>query len=261
MPRTWRLVVAYATPVYPEHWSVGATQLIISKSRSGQDEHEDDGDEGDDRERLAALAAMSTDMSVQSSRTVRAIDVPPGWIDAAKLEAMRAQWGRRVERVGGTQTDGRWVVLAPLTKQHQQLLPTSPSSLLLTGDEDMSSSSSSTTVASHGHMFTGLQLYRLTLPTSAQAPAKMTFVRTLYGQAGPVCGLALSDGRCVSIGLNGSVWVWDLEAGTGAEVDPGVSYARRGMLEGDARGSVVFDDRRIVSASPGGKVVVRRFDI
>ena len=133
----------------------------------------------------------------------------------------------------------------------------------------------------------GLQLYRLHLPSSSSRSSfpKLTFVRTLYGQIGPVSTLALSDGRCVSLGVNGSIWVWDLEAGTGTEVSAGMDEPagedEEGDAEGDeeeaerraeawevvkmriargARGSVVFDDRRIVSASGRG-VEVRRFDV
>ena len=87
--------------------------------------------------------------------------------------------------------------------------------------------------------------------------------------------LALADGRCVSLGVNGSIWVWDLEAGSGTEVSSGIpdvsededdderAEAWEGVLRrlaSGARGTVVFDDRRIVSAS-GPVVEVRRFDI
>ena len=104
---------------------------------------------------------------------------------------------------------------------------------------------------------------------------KLTFVRTLHGQIGPVSTLALADGRCVSLGVNGSIWVWDLEGGTGTEVSAGVpevgadevdaekveawERVRKRMAQG-TRGAVVFDDRRIVSASGCG-VQARRFDI
>lgn len=87
--------------------------------------------------------------------------------------------------------------------------------------------------------------------------------------------LALADGRCVSLGMNGSLWVWDLEAGTGTEVSPGITGPQDAEGDGEendpfetvkmrvavgARGSIVFDDRRIVS-SHGADVEVRRFDI
>lgn len=52
-------------------------------------------------------------MTVTSTRTIRAFDIPSGWFDAHKLAAMKAQWDRKVRRVADTQTDGKWVVLAP----------------------------------------------------------------------------------------------------------------------------------------------------
>jgi hypothetical protein len=95
-----------------------------------------------------------------------------------------------------------------------------------------------------------------------------------------VSALALADGRCVSLGVTGSIWVWDLESGTGAEVirvpdldldvngDP-EAVERKRKFEGDdvlfdqwrpVKGTVVFDERRILSAGARG-AVVRRFDI
>jgi hypothetical protein len=68
--------------------------------------------------------------------------------------------------------------------------------------------------------------------------------------------VALADGRCISLGENGSIWVWDLEAGSGAEVtspSPDVALP-------STKGVISFDERRIVSAI-AGKVAVRRFDI
>ncbi|KAI8993827.1 hypothetical protein BD414DRAFT_480570 [Trametes punicea] len=258
-PSTYKLVLAYAIPVYPAHWSVGATELIISNTDESR-------------------------MTVSSTRTARAIDVPQGWVDEHKLRAMREQWGRKVARVADTQTDGKWVVLAP----GQHLAPIAPGRSTSSGSGDSSSSpspdplspSSGTTYTSSS-LYTayGLQLYRLYLPspTSTSASPKLTFVRTLHGQIGPVSTLALADGRCVSLGVNSSIWVWDLEVGTGTEVSPGVTGPAQSEEDDDsepeeayeavkmrvatgARGSLVFDDRRIVS-SHGTEVEVRRFDI
>ncbi|KAI0360887.1 hypothetical protein OH77DRAFT_1418923 [Trametes cingulata] len=263
-PSTYKLVLAYAIPVYPSHWSVGATELIISTSEGSR-------------------------MTVASTRTARAIDVPQGWLDEQKMRAVREQWGRKVARVADTQTDGKWVVLAP--GQH---LPSSPASEDATPSASTdaspsstppsspSSSSGTTYTSSSLYTASGLQLYRLYFPSSSSGSSspKLTFVRTLHGQIGPVSTLALADGRCVSLGMNGSIWVWDLEAGTGTEVTPGVTGptsddgedadGEDGVADAlevvkmrvatGARGSVVFDDRRIVS-SHGSEVEVRRFDI
>ncbi|CDO70199.1 hypothetical protein BN946_scf184905.g11 [Trametes cinnabarina] len=224
-PSTYKLVLAYAIPVYPAHW-----------------------------------------MMVSASRTARTMDVPQGWVDENKMRAMREQWGRKVARVADTQTDGKWVVLAP--GQHLPVMPSSsPSS---SGGSSPSTSSSSSSgpayVSSSLHTASGLQLYRLYLPPlSSSSSPKLTFVRTLHGQIGPVSTLALADGRCVSLGMNGSIWVWDLECGTGTEVSSGITGPLEVEDEDDgedgvnrafeavkmrvatgARGSVVFDDRRII---------------
>jgi hypothetical protein len=71
--------------------------------------------------------------------------------------------------------------------------------------------------------------------------------------------MALADGRCVTLGKNGSIWVWDLESGTGAEV---ASPSRSGDPEVDLveKGTVAFDDRRIITAR-GGTLLIHQFDI
>ena len=270
-PTTYKLILAYAIPVYPAHWTVGATELIISSTEAER-------------------------MVVTNTRTTRAIDIPPGWVDETKMRAVREQWDRKVARVADTQTDGKWVVLAPGQNFPLLLggadapdtgpdLPTlhpspSTSSTSSSSSSPASSSSSPTPtmyVSSSMHSASGLQLYRLHLPASPSSASlpKLTFVRTLHGQLGPVSTLALSDGRCVSLGVSGSIWVWDLEAGTGTEVSAGVTEVEGGeegegevdvwegvrrRLASGARGAVVFDDRRIVSACGAG-VEVRRFDV
>ncbi|EMD32096.1 hypothetical protein CERSUDRAFT_109007 [Gelatoporia subvermispora B] len=265
---TYKLVLAYAVPVYPAHWSVGATELIIS------------GREEDAHER----------MTVRSSRTARAVDTPSGWMDARKLRAMREQWARKVTRVADIQTDGKWVILAPAMPPS----PSAPVSSSSDSESDSTSPSSSSSTRSRIiytssplYSSTALQLYRLHFPSlTGGGPApRLTFVRTLHGQTGPVCALAVADGRCVSLGVDGGMWVWDLEGGTGAEVTRGPlpesasvpsgdgfgTEVARGELQNDmadegkrmdmvGRGAVVFDDRRIVSAGVDG-VQVRRFDI
>ncbi|KAL4074279.1 hypothetical protein J3A83DRAFT_4358078 [Scleroderma citrinum] len=243
MPLTssFKLVLAYAVPVYPSHWSVGATELIISRSGS-------------------------------VTRSARAFDVPQGWIDEQKLQQMRVQWCRKVKRVADTQTDGKWVVLASgdtpppfsttsrdSSSSSSQTLETSPST----------TPSPSTYVSSPSHSSAHLQLYRLHMPSPAStrphthAP-RLTFIRTLHGPSGPVSALALADGRCVCLGVHGSIWVWDLESGSGAEVEKSSESADGGVKmetsSGPSCGTVVFDERRIVSAGIKG-IEERRFDI
>ncbi|KAI0075137.1 hypothetical protein K474DRAFT_1685465 [Panus rudis PR-1116 ss-1] len=226
---TYKLVLAYAIPVFPSHWSVGSTELIISAS------------------------STSPTLGVTSSRTTRPFDLPSGWLDEEKMKAVREQWGRKVAHVADTQTDGKWVVLAP-----------GEASLLQTSSADSSMATPYTSSSLHSPSF--LQLYRLHLPQS-QSPTsmpRMTFVRNLRGQTGPVSALALADGRCVSLGVNGSIWVWDLEAGTGAEVSSGytadeIEFMQSSHLSWE-KGSIMFDDRRIVTADSRG-VQIRRFDV
>ncbi|KAG9316455.1 hypothetical protein JVU11DRAFT_2489 [Chiua virens] len=248
---SYKLILAYAIPVYPAHWSVGITELIISSSGS-----------------VTSTAALSgtTDLAplspanftVVGTRSARAFDVPHGWIDNEKLRAMRAQWGRKVKHVADTQTDGKWVVLAPGDASTSELSPSSH-------DEDASSdvdtssastSSSSSYVSPPSHTSTQLQLYRLYMPPRASSHApRLSFVRTLYGPVGPVSALSLADGRCVSLSVNGAIWVWDLEGGEGTEIAGPVGLEQVGGL-----GAVVFDERRIVTSSVRG-MEERRFDI
>ncbi|TDL19923.1 hypothetical protein BD410DRAFT_773366 [Rickenella mellea] len=194
---SFKLVLAYAVPVYPAHWSVAVTELTISS------------------------ASPSTPFAVKSTRSTRASDFPSGWVDEASVQSVREQWSRKVGRVADTQTDGKWVVLAPAEGANT------------------------------------LQLYRLHLPNTSNANAspRLTFVRALHGHTGLVSSLALADGRCVSFGADGSLWVWDLEKGWSTEVQKAYKPADPSVL-----GTVVFDERRIISADSRG-MEVRRFDI
>ncbi|KAI0268785.1 hypothetical protein BC834DRAFT_867204 [Gloeopeniophorella convolvens] len=222
-PPSSLLVLTYASPVYPAHWSVGVTEVILSSAVLHQ----------------SMLRLLST-------RSTRAFDIPAGWIDEGKLRTVREQWGRKVGSVSGTQTDGRWVVLAP-TVPTESPPPGgfTPASL-------------------------PLQLYRFSSPpprAGSGATPKLTFVRNLLGQTGPVCALALADGRCVSLGIDGRVWVWDLENAWGTEVavsgagdGPGAGAPFEAAVSLDLKGSIVFDERRIITAGVGG-VVVRDFDV
>ncbi|KAI0093284.1 hypothetical protein BDY19DRAFT_882347 [Irpex rosettiformis] len=260
---TYKLIITYAVPIYPAHWSVGATELIISSELSG--------------------------MTVTSTRTVRAFDVPTGWLDVNKMAAMKAQWGRKVRQVADTQSDGKWVVLAPGEDSpglNQEYTDENGGNVRAdVADTERMSIHSSASM----HSMTSLQLYRLSFPTSpisaATSPSstsqpKLTFVRMLHGHIGPVSALSIADGRCVSLGVNGSIWVWDLEGGENASIgkeayqsgsEESVEVRKADQDEREeqeedigvlvvAKGAVVFDERRIVSAGRNG-VEVRRFDV
>ena len=229
--QTYKLILTYASPVYPAHWSVGVTEVILSNAALHSP--------------TSPFTSPSRSPSLLlSTRSTRAFDIPGGWIDEAKLRVVREQWGRKVGSVAGTQTDGRWVVLAP-AMQGEARPPGgfTPASL-------------------------PLQLYRLSLPplrAGAVAAPKLTFVRSLHGQTGPVSALALADGRCVSLGVDGRVWVWDLENGRGTEV--GCSAGASSLSESGEdhlsalRGTIAFDERRIITAGAAGDVMVRDFDV
>ena len=223
--QTYKLVLTYASPVYPAHWSVGVTEVILSNATLHSP--------------TSPFTSPTRPPSLLlSTRSTRAFDIPAGWIDEAKLRVVREQWGRKVGSVAGTQTDGRWVVLAPAV-QGEARPPGgfTPASL-------------------------PLQLYRLSSPplrAGAGAAPKLTFVRSLLGQTGPVSALALADGRCVSLGVDGKVWVWDLENGWGTEV--GFSAGSSESGESALRGTIAFDERRIITAGAAGDVTVRDFDV
>jgi len=230
--QTYKLILTYASPVYPAHWSVGVTEVILSNTVSHTP--------------TSPFTSPTRHPSLLlSTRSTRAFDIPAGWIDEAKLRVVREQWGRKVGSVAGTQTDGRWVVLAPAVQE--EVPPPggfTPASL-------------------------PLQLYRLSSPplrAGAAAVPKLTFVRNLLGQTGPVSALALADGRCVSLGVDGRVWVWDLENGWGSEVTSSSATTSSWSESGEddpstLRGTVAFDERRIITAGITGDVTVRDFDV
>ena len=199
---------------------------------------------------------------VQSTRSIRAIEIPVGFVDDTKMDALREQWGRKVPAVAATQSDGKWVVLAPTDAPCPECaLVSATFSVSCTHPERRTWAPTSLP----------LQLYRLSFPATSSSGgvnSKLSFVRHLYGQTAPIASLALADGRCVGLGLDGSVWTWDLEGGgLGVEVSPSRGEddvdedenARRAYLRDGMKGVVAFDERRIVTSGPGG-VSVRNFD-
>lgn len=218
----YKLVLAYTVPVYPTHWSAGATELLI---RTG-------------------------DLRVAQTRAARAIDIPVGFVDEAAMRAVRAQWARKVGHAADVRTDGRWVVLGaglPQRVRHS-----------LEDADEGEGSGAPARVAPPGTSPSTVQLYRLHFPAAPGAGLpRMAFVRSLHGASGPVRALALAEGRCVCLGENGGLWVWDLERDTGAEVQA-PDYSASGRRGGD--GVVGMDARRVVSVGVDGAVQVRRFD-
>jgi hypothetical protein len=222
-PDVYRAVLAYTAAVYPAHWSVGATEVILTRNTAGA-------------------------LGVDTTRTVTAVDVPQGFIDAEKYAQLREQWARKLANVGAVQTDGKWVVIGA-----GAMLPTNHNPTRRSDDEDEGEDVQGLANSSEFHSASTLQLFRLHFPPlGTRSPPRLSFVRSLYGPNGPVASLALADGRCVSLGQDGGVWAWDLERGTGACVAQASGRSEAGEL--------VFDERRIACIS-GGRVVLRRFDI
>ncbi|KAG1799797.1 uncharacterized protein HD556DRAFT_1344913 [Suillus plorans] len=248
---SYKLVMAYAIPVYPAHWSVGATELIISPSGI--------------LPRKRTFTTSSSESSPQGAfevsvtRSTRAFDVPQGWIDERKLQLMRDQWGRKVKQVADTQTDGKWVVLAP--GDVTDMSPISHGSSVEGTAPQQGHPQSLPYISPPSHTSNHLQLYRLHVPpisSSSVHTPRLTFVRTLHGPLGSISALSLADGRCVSLSSNGAIWVWDLEGGDGIEVARPVEGSFAGT--NSTCGTVAFDERRIVSAGVRG-IEERRFDI
>ena len=95
-----------------------------------------------------------------------------------------------------------------------------------------------------------IQVYRM---FSNRRIPQLKFVRSLHGHLGRIHSIALSDGRCVSVGTDGSVWVWDLEMDWDVQV-------RGGEAEVCLSGRTVFDERRILCLK-GGDLEISRFDV
>ncbi|KAF9644555.1 hypothetical protein BDM02DRAFT_3102756 [Thelephora ganbajun] len=220
-----KVVLVSSVPVYPRHWSVGVTELLIKL--------------GDD------LGGILTPPALISTRTVRTHDLPLGWIDEEQFKIVQEQWGRKVEKVVDTQTDGKWVVLAPLSASSSSYRRNRPTAFS-----------------------NALQQYRLTLPPTPSAGApKLSFVRYLHGPESDVEKIWVADGRCVSLSVDGGIWVWDLEErprGAKGSREPAWLEGAQVEIGDDAswkgRGSVVFDERRIATVR-GGEVQLRRFDV
>lgn len=182
----YKLILAYTVPVYPQHWTIGVTELIISS------------------------------FSVQSTQSSTAFDLAPGWTSIPQEDLLVTLNDRQLLKlpiVSCTSTDGRYVAVA------------SPAS-------------------------TSIQLYKL---SSRSAGSKLSFVRYLYGHASPIQALSMSDGRCVSLSQDGSLWIWDLDR-------EGVEVKTECLDDLTSSTKVFFDERRIIVVVRG-RIVIKRFDV
>lgn len=162
---------------------------------------------------MVELMISAASSTVSSSRNIRAFELPFAFINADSMQASVEQWNRKLRHVVATDTDGKWVVIAG-------------------ADNNI------------------IQVYLLRTKSNA---GSLNFVRALHGHADRLASVAVADGRCVSLGDGGEVWIWDLERGWGVQV----AGQRAGL---GSRSHVVFDERRILCIGSGG-VEERRFDI
>ena len=89
----------------------------------------------------------------------------------------------------------------------------------------------------------------------------------------------MADGRCVSVGREGGMWIWDLEAGWAVPVGftadddsdihkleehragSGTSESPVSTATSSNVRTMAFDERRIVSSSGSGGYFIWRFDL
>lgn len=115
----------------------------------------------------------------------------------------------------------------------------------------------------------------------------MTFARSLYGHTAGIAAIRVADGRCVSLGREGRLWVWNLEASDGRGVSIGGINApsdNENLPEaygtsidiplpafGEAQESfasastftplVVFDEQRVITSQGRESIDIWRFDL
>lgn len=185
----YKILLSYAVPIYPQHWSVATTELSV---REGED------------------GFMSRTIRVFNPTGAIWEAIPPG----ERVQSMSGpppQYGTKMASVAGVETDGRWLVVAP-------------------SDDNL------------------MEVYRI-------KQNRLVHSRTLLGPHQATVGLAVSEGRCVSVSRDGVAWVWDLEGGWGVEVQSEPFF--EGAVEPGAR--VVFDERQI-AVGCNGRVMIVRFD-
>ncbi|KAG8934386.1 hypothetical protein FRC01_003343 [Tulasnella sp. 417] len=126
-----------------------------------------------------------TSMTITGSRKSKSLVAAHGWISDDQRAEMEAEWARKMGSVDVVETDGKFLVAAA-------------------GKGDNT-----------------LQVYRL----HYRGELKLQYLRTLEGHPGGIAAMKVADGRCVSVGRDGRLKVWDLEAGWDVEVDPWTYYS------------------------------------
>ncbi|PVG02388.1 hypothetical protein CPB86DRAFT_576350 [Serendipita vermifera] len=168
-PLSHKVLLSYAVPVYPKHWSVATTELHVDE-----------------------------DADISSTRTLRAYQAKEG--PASEAENFRRAAAGRMPAVTSVQSDGRHLVVAPQGENY-------------------------------------MELYRL-------RQSSLAFVKILFGPVKSICAIAVADGRCVCISLDGVIWIYDLDGDWGVEVQDKIDYVD------ETNTQLYFDDRRIVVTTP-----------
>ncbi|KIJ49712.1 hypothetical protein M422DRAFT_66161 [Sphaerobolus stellatus SS14] len=91
---TYKLVLAYTVPVYPQHWTVSVTELVISS------------------------------FTVQSSHSSAAFDLSPGWTALPTedlMETMNEHQSLKLPSASAISTDGRYVAISSAASSSIQL--------------------------------------------------------------------------------------------------------------------------------------------
>lgn len=134
-PQVYKLLITYAVPVYPSHWSVGASELILTLTPHHHRHHR----AHQTHSSLDVDVDIDIDIDITSSRNVSAIqagwspsspslssslyssddDLDPPILSPQSVQPQSqahlkgiSQWNRKVGNVAATQTDGKWVILA-----------------------------------------------------------------------------------------------------------------------------------------------------
>ncbi|GJJ06235.1 hypothetical protein Clacol_000425 [Clathrus columnatus] len=161
---------------------------------------------------------MISSFAVQTTHSTTAFDMGSAWVPLTPelLASLNEQNDRKLSNVSSVSTDGRYVALA-------------------------------------SGSINSIQLFRLS-NKSRESGIKLTFLRTLHGHLSPIQALAVSDGRCVSLSRDGSLWAWDVDRDSNVEI--------RTQIYSDlpVSSQVIFDERRILVAL-NDRIIIHRFDV
>lgn len=103
-PEQYRVLLAYASPIYPAHWGPCATDITLSTQSVGAFSSS-----------AATTSSPLPPVKIVSSSSTNN-QLPVGWIPDGTPDGipdeLRLRWSRKVSHVSGIQTDGKFVVFA-----------------------------------------------------------------------------------------------------------------------------------------------------